>query len=375
MARRTRQRRGSVYVLVLVAVLTCSAIVIGGLELVRAKHQKAGFVGDYWQASANAAAGLEMALNEVETSPDWRWSLGDGVWVNGRTMPDGGTVTIEASGVTTDAWDTVTLTAIGTHGGARSICKVSLGLQPSGGPAEIGPAVGPNGMLAWWPLNGSAASWPAEAISGTAGADETYGAGTTYPGALPGPGVLTTPWFWGDSSVALSDAGNLDSVRTIAFWFYADSTTGTQYLVERQDGGSGVGEWAFSLSDGDLVAWFMGTSSLSATNRVAVTAGQWHHVALVAESTRVVLYLDGVAVDATGMAVLNYWSGSNSIPIRVAGLYTGLGGFRYPFTGSVCEVMVFSGAMDASSVAALHAAYSPAGQYRGLADTWDRDLR
>ena len=373
------RRRGSVYVLVLLAIIVCSAMLVSALDLVRSRHRFAAHTGDYFQANANAAAGLELALRDVESTPAWRWAPGDGAWYTDVAMPGGGTVSVQVTGrssaLSTVARDPALITSIGTHGSTRAIQQVTVGLRTDAGPPITGPSIGAYGQLAWWPRDGADAGWCDEAITATAGGDETYGAGKTYPGAVPAPGSLTAPRFWDGSSALLKTKADLSTVRTISFWFLAESTTSLQYILEREDRRNSAGEWAFYLSGGDLYAEYVGRLALVATTSAAVTAGRWHHVVLTAEPSRVVLYLDGQLADTSLSVGLSYWTGTGLPSIRASGLVSSLSAYLGPFTGAVSDIIILREPMSASDVAALHTAYDAPGEYRILIDSFSRAVR
>ncbi|MCC7390276.1 MAG: LamG domain-containing protein [Phycisphaerales bacterium] len=378
-----RRRRGSVYVLVLLAIIVCSVMLVSALDLVRSRHRFAGHTSDYFQANANAAAGLELALRDIESTPAWRWAPGDGAWYTDLAMPGGGAVSVKVSGsssaLSTDATTPALITSIGTHGSTRAIQQVSVGLLTEGGPPITGPSTGASGLLAWWPLDGAGPAWCDEAITGAAGSDEKFGAGTTYPGAFPSPGLTAAPWFWSGSSASLDSSASCNSVRTISFWFYADSTSSLQYLLERENLRITPGEWAFYLSGGEITAEYVGKVLLLvpviASTSAPVTADRWHHVVLVAESSRIVLYIDGVGADSDSAPGSDYWNGSGLPDLRVSGQDGLLGTLLGPFTGSVCDVMILASPMSATDVAALHSAYRAPGEYRILADSFSRAVR
>lgn len=376
---RSARRRASVYVLVLVAVVACSAMIVGALDLVRAVHTEAASINDYFQASANADAGLGLALREINSTQDWRWSRGDGAWFSDVALPGGGTFSVEVTGgsgtLSTNARDPVLIIATGIQGSARAITQVELGLIPGGGPAITGTSLGAYTPLAWWPLDGSDSAWCNESILGATGGNEQYGAGKTYPGAIPAHGITTAPWFWGSSSAKLNTSSAIDSVRTIAFWFLADSTASLQYILEREDRRNSAGEWAFYLSGGDLSAEYVGPTGTIAFAGAPVSAGQWHHVVLVADTTRLVLYLDGSVADSDAAPGSNYWVGSGLAPVRASGLVSSLSAYLGPFTGSISDVLLLQDAMTAADVASLYAAYPPPGEYRPLVDSLTRRVR
>jgi biopolymer transport protein ExbB len=78
---------------------------------------------------------------------------------------------------------------------------------------------------------------------------------------------------------------------TFSLWLKADSTVGEQTLLHRAEGERRLG---LSLREGGLVARIAaeGVEAVE-TAPVAVSPQQWHHVALVVEAGRMVLYLDG----------------------------------------------------------------------------------
>jgi len=378
MSTHPTSRPGSVYVLVIVAMAVVGAVVLSSLRIATGRQSDGGLVADSVQAGRYARSAIDIALDTINNDPTWRWTSGDGAWRSG-VVTDRGTLGLSATGgdgapLRADAWQPARLTGTGAVGEARSILEVQVGLQGSG-VASTSETIFSNTALAVWPLEGDAAEATAERVRGNAA---TFVAGTdaVRPGAVPGLGTSTAPWFATGAHAKADASSDYDAIRTISLWFWADGVTTTQGLACRDAATVAAGSWALYLNSGILFARvesLLGSSLAGA----GVTARAWHQVVLVLEDNRGVLYLDGVEAARTSTLLWGYWdarlnteficlgaSHSSSLP--------GTSGVTSPFTGSICHVLLLGEPLSALEVSALYAGSPAPARYRVLADTWNR---
>ncbi|HZW11466.1 MAG TPA: LamG domain-containing protein [Phycisphaerales bacterium] len=373
-----RSRRGGVYVLVLVTVAVVAAMLVASLDVVRARFAEGSTLADSSQAWQHAESVLEGAIHVMESSPDWRWSLGDGAWVQDQAYGDS-VVTLEATGadgatLDDDAWQPVRLTAIARCGRARAIMRLDLGMQGSGFPGA-GSTLYANNLLGYWPLaDGSRAD---RVQSNTA--QEKSSSGRFRGGAVPGLGASAAAWFGDGGELEIDHLTSYAAIRSVSVWIRPEDVTTTRAIALRDESGYDAGSWYLSVGFGALRGAFESNTGITVSS-AAISAGSWHHVVLVAESTQVMLYIDGVEVDRTPAATASYWNGASSAPDILLGTVSGSAGSgalsgAASFEGSMCEFAIMGDALTAAEVLALYNSYPAPAEYKILADSWDRDVR
>jgi hypothetical protein len=78
-------------------------------------------------------------------------------------------------------------------------------------------------------------------------------------------------------------------------------------------------------------------------------AGEWHHLAGVADGVNMYLYVDGVEVATRTYSTVNYGSNGNSF--NIGGNVSGSGSY---FAGAIDEVVAYHRALSAAEVALLY---------------------
>jgi hypothetical protein len=198
------------------------------------------------------------------------------------------------------------------------------------------------------------------------------------PGGSPGLGAATAPWFSGGAEMRISKQDSYNSIRTVSVWARPADVTTPACIVARDSGSYDDGSWCAWVSSGRVYALYETDVSVLMTYSAA-RVNQWHHIVLVAEATRLVLYINGLEVGTATTTRSPYWSYEDGKDIYI-GLASGpaddgvLSGSS-PFTGSRCELALMSDALSASEVAALYSSYPEPAAYKVLADSWDRDVR
>lgn len=131
------QRRGVIYVLVLLSSLIVGTIGLASLQLIRLQSRTASGHSEFMAARNYARSALEIGMLKIRRDPYWRTNLGNGTWVTNQTI---GTGTFSLSAVDPIDGDVkvgdnhpLVLTGTGRQGAA--LFKTSVRL-------EVGPRVG-----------------------------------------------------------------------------------------------------------------------------------------------------------------------------------------------------------------------------------------
>lgn len=116
------RRKGSAYLLVLVAVLVTVAIGVTGSMVHKSRRERLSRASEIERAKAIAQSGLELAVAYMQSDASWRKLRGLGVWTNDEPMM-GGRLTVTAvdpdGSATDDSTDDITLVSEGAFGRAR----------------------------------------------------------------------------------------------------------------------------------------------------------------------------------------------------------------------------------------------------------------
>lgn len=230
---------------------------------------------------------------------------------------------------------------------------------------------------------------PTLGIATTPAVDEISANDGTYRGDAIGGGVKPAALTPAGSAAVFDGSGDFIQVPhsdsyliddgTVAFWFNADHTTGTQGLFSKDATGLGEGgHLAIYLSGGTLHANLSSASQTYTLGSSAVSAGQWHHVALSFGAEGMALYLDGVLIDSADYGGgLNATSGGlgNREPIVIGASASGASqGTASPlsnyFDGRIDDVRVYDQWCSADQVLAVMVGSDPATR---LSDTLVRD--
>ncbi len=163
---------------------------------------------------------------------------------------------------------------------------------------------------------------------------------------------------------------------TVALWFKSTQAAASPRsrfwsnptLVGFSTGGYGSNDLGLMLEKGRL-AYFHGLQAegtdMSWFSDVAVADDKWHHVALVCEGPRILVYVDGKLTK--GEAIRNTGGGQDSLgeqaqtasgmPLGAVGVFVGAcsesGSPTYHFRGLIDDLRIWSRALSAAEVAAL----------------------
>ena len=135
---------------------------------------------------------------------------------------------------------------------------------------------------------------------------------------------------------------------TISFWCNMANFSGFQAL-----GCFSSGKQFYVGFNGTAAGFALQATGKSSTDISAhITAGLWHHIALVADGGTATYYVDGVARDTH-----SYTPAASANPdtnFYIGAIPNGSGGITYPMEGSIDEVAIFSSALTAREVDALY---------------------
>jgi hypothetical protein len=168
--------------------------------------------------------------------------------------------------------------------------------------------------------------------------------------------------FWGGA--AGRAAGNLNYSNlpmrwnrcTIMAWVRLSATAGALgrqvFLFEVRADNDNRYYVSISNTTNMLLAHLAGGGTSTAPSGTSVvTAGAWHHVALVVNGTAVTLYLDGVAEDTN-----NTLAGSS---VGMATAYIGAGASGNRANGMIDDFAIINDALDAAGVRAVYESNAP----------------
>ena len=140
---------------------------------------------------------------------------------------------------------------------------------------------------------------------------------------------------------------------TISFWCNMANFSGFQAL-----GCYSSGKQFYVGFNGTAAGFALQATGKSSTDISAhITAGLWHHIALVADGGTATYYVDGVARDTH-----SYTPAASANPdtnFYIGAIPDGSGGRTYHMEGSVSEVAVWDAALDGDAIRALYNAGLP----------------
>lgn len=144
----------------------------------------------------------------------------------------------------------------------------------------------------------------------------------------------TGDYLSASNSTDFNIAGDLS--WTIEGWWYWNSNSGEQVLIEKFTGGTGPG-WTLYKLNGGPIGFYSGSSGAFSNAIHTVTTGQWYHVAVCRDATtdRTRAFINGkLKVDST------YSIGNNSSGNLYIGTRNGSGSYM---NGYVSDVRVING--------------------------------
>lgn len=127
--RRTRQRRGTVYLLALAVALVVGAIGLSMAATMRLQHRSATAVAQRLQAELLARSAVDWGRLLIEDNDDWRTLWSNGVWETldaGESILEVQVVDPNDADLADDPMDSVVVTGTAQHGQAKQKAQVTL---------------------------------------------------------------------------------------------------------------------------------------------------------------------------------------------------------------------------------------------------------
>lgn len=141
-----------------------------------------------------------------------------------------------------------------------------------------------------------------------------------YSAVFDGTGdYLTTPYVaadfnWWTGSFTLECWVFASSFST---WQYSDGTNLHSNLIGNSDTASIVSYWSFGpLASGEVSFRYWTGSTNAVTSTATVVSGQWNHIAVVFDGSKINIYVNGVGL-ATPVSVSGTPQASTSVPLAL----------------------------------------------------------
>ena len=215
---------------------------------------------------------------------------------------------------------------------------------PTPSPAQCTPP--PSGMVDWWGGDNNALD-----IIGT-------NHGTLMGGVTYGEGIVRQAFSFHGTlhdyvKMTSSTAGDFGSSPfTVDFWMNSSNDgNGGVYLVGKSYPDYGQG-WDIRLRTSQIVVVGVNGWAENIISDTSVTSGAWHHIALTANGSDVILYIDNVQKGSSGRSAIS----STTNPFSMGDTP----GFSVPtaFNGLIDEVQIFNRALSADEIADIYNAGS-----------------
>lgn len=127
-------RRGSAYLLVLVTVTIVTATALSALLVQRVRVRRAELATDSTAARRLAASAIELGLQTIVDTPDWRDSLGGGAWMTNTPLGEGlvslDVLAPDGSPLAKGSAQPATLVATAAVGGATQLVELAVQNTP-----------------------------------------------------------------------------------------------------------------------------------------------------------------------------------------------------------------------------------------------------
>jgi hypothetical protein len=167
--------------------------------------------------------------------------------------------------------------------------------------------------------------------------------------AVPSTGAVAAGFDGVNDYVAIPNESNYDLTgpMTVCCWIKVDVfDTAYQAIVTKGDTAWRIQRYA-NTNNIEFSCTGLSTNTMVVSS-AGVNDGQWHHIAGVYTGSQLRIYIDGVlssSVGATGSIA------TNANPVEI-GRNNGASGRE--FDGSICNVVIYNGALDATSIAAIY---------------------
>jgi hypothetical protein len=204
-----------------------------------------------------------------------------------------------------------------------------------------------NGLVAYYPFNGTANDASGNANNGIVNGTAAYETNSTGQIALQFNGT--------NNYVSLAELPTSGSGSFTIFAWVNDSIPGTRQTIVSYGEGSQVSDSALYiyLTDNNMLRFDLADSP-GPTSPIIINNGYWYHVGVVNNNGNVQLYVNGVAEGSSVSMNPNIVSGFQYI--GVDGGPNGIGDY---FNGTINKVRIWNRALSASEIQQLYALEQP----------------
>ena len=167
-----------------------------------------------------------------------------------------------------------------------------------------------------------------------------------------------------------------DATGTFTAWVNMPDIAGTYTIISCADA-SAVETMTFGIENGKLYAYMDIAANIAFdinSTAVVITPHTWHHVGFVQNGTRIIMYVDGVAVAMTDTNIteVTYWFAQlpncDSGSIGATDSAAGGAGLTNEFKGGIADVKYWNVALTANQMAQE---YYAGNQTTDLISHWD----
>lgn len=197
---------------------------------------------------------------------------------------------------------------------------------------QYGNCISTSGLVAWWPLNGSATDVSGSGINGTVvGATLTAGKNGTTDGAYS---------FNGSSTYITMPTISIPTAVSTSAWVYSANFAQSGFVVGKNTVNT---QWEIFFG-GSYLYWRGGAADSNTTCSLPANSA-WHHVVGSQTGTTTKLYIDGVLCrTATSTAI-----GNSTGTVEIGRFNSG-----YYYNGTIDDVRVYNRALSDAEVLGLY---------------------
>jgi len=368
MNRSRNSRRGTVYVVVLAVLSIVITVSLSSLLNARSELVSASRTADEVMARSIARSGIELALAQIGTDPDWRSSVSGGALIPKASLM-GGLIRVEVTDpvdgdLLNDYSDPFALTAIGEYGSARQMYRYRFEYADSH-------TMSPEIVLQHHPI----AYWPLWGLSGVVaedlrGLEDAELEGKPEYNLQDPTGVYDMPRLHSTLQtyfqVSHQSAMELD-YGSISVWFLPSATHASSAAIQaicskHRHSTPDAANFSLVCRNGELR--LLVDYERTIRNHVigTITGDAWHHVVVTWGESGWTTYLNGKPTGTLGsrLGLGTAWTGEANTAELWFGAARGLlhtsggsGSMGHYFHGKICEAAMFAYELTPEQVESL----------------------
>ncbi len=334
---RSRRSRGIAMMLV---IITMGMVTVLSMSYLQSQATVTGIAENVRRSSearAIAETGLDLAVDFIRDTPDWRDKLINGVWLENTPYANGFFQVTGIDPFDGDLADNVTdmamVTSVGYVDGVTHTCRASVR------PRDI--------RVAHWKMNDPAPPNVTDTIGGHNGVT-INGPRFLQPGVY-GAGM----YFDGDDCIRIPNSPEFENRNgTVALWFKTTTVGVAQGLFSRDSCGNNDGHFMLWTEPGAVGVRIQRGGSSYAIMQGGIQINRWYHVAATFGSNGVKFYLDGVLI---GTDPFTGGMDGNTLDVLLgATSFTNCNGDpQWHLRGWLDDVRVYSEQLTAAEIALL----------------------